>query len=584
MGNIVIIAGANGSGKTRIKEAIRTTFQNANAPQLNLTIESTRKEEENTLGKILEIKKGSSSSSLIQHMDSRVRGGSYTSTVIQIDSDRSVEAVKFQPLNLATPDPDDVEMDYKYFLTPFTGRWQTVVNKIFGKSANRDHKISTFIKSEEGKGKISEDTLKKFPDPFIPYQEIFKKILPDKILQSINPRQPKEFHYKIEGIDELLHFKTLSAGEQEVIKILFDLLWKRITHSVFLIDEPELHLHPVLTFRLIEILKKIGGGTNQFLFFTHSADLISTYYSSGDVYFIDSDRTSSNQAHKLSDLRENHSSLVELMSENLGVIAIGKKLVFVEGEDSSIDRLSYHSIAQKNDLNLSFISAGSVENLNSLKNASKELKNTLFGIQFYMVRDRDGLSDEQINELESGSTLHCLKKRHLENYFLNSTVLAGVAQRFYLDDKWKNHNNIETELKKICEESLQEALDLLIKDFLRINSHISIPKPKDIQSKNSQKLCQEFIQDISSSVDQLCENLSKEKLNAEFQGLETELKQAIQNGKWKDIFPGKILFRKICNSLGVGKDKDRVRQAYIEIALEKHPDVFKDIIEIFNQF
>jgi predicted ATPase len=73
------------------------------------------------------------------------------------------------------------------------------------------------------------------------------------------------------------------------VKVAFDLIWKQIRHSVILVDEPELHLHPTLAFRLTETLKLLGEGTNQLILFTHSSDLISTYYATGNVYFIDLD-------------------------------------------------------------------------------------------------------------------------------------------------------------------------------------------------------------------------------------------------------------------------------------------------------
>ena len=55
--------------------------------------------------------------------------------VIQIDSQRSVSNVQYQPINLSTPDPDDVELDSKWYLNLFTNRWQEVVNRIFQKKA-----------------------------------------------------------------------------------------------------------------------------------------------------------------------------------------------------------------------------------------------------------------------------------------------------------------------------------------------------------------------------------------------------------------------------------------------------------------
>ena len=44
LGNAIIIAGANGSGKTRLKQAIVSTLQGS--PVMNMTLAATRVEEE----------------------------------------------------------------------------------------------------------------------------------------------------------------------------------------------------------------------------------------------------------------------------------------------------------------------------------------------------------------------------------------------------------------------------------------------------------------------------------------------------------------------------------------------------------
>ena len=46
LGDIVIIAGANGSGKTRLKDSIIQTFRNPKAPIIELTVQSTRPDQE----------------------------------------------------------------------------------------------------------------------------------------------------------------------------------------------------------------------------------------------------------------------------------------------------------------------------------------------------------------------------------------------------------------------------------------------------------------------------------------------------------------------------------------------------------
>ena len=272
--NVTIIAGANGSGKTRLKNALVQTFRSPGSPQASLTISATRDEEEDAWGATsIDVTVGQPCPILSEYLATRTGGGVYTGSVIQIDSDRAVQPIKFEPLSLATEDPDDQAISYSYFLDAFISRWQQLVNRIYKKAANRDQKIAKFIK--ENPDQLGAKALQTFPDPFLPYQTMFEQLLPGKTLEPIDPKSPREFHYRFAGSNEM-PFTSLSSGEQEVVKVAFDLVWRRITHSIILVDEPELHLHPTLTFRLIETLKEFGGGTNQLILFTHSADLIST--------------------------------------------------------------------------------------------------------------------------------------------------------------------------------------------------------------------------------------------------------------------------------------------------------------------
>ena len=104
----VIIAGANGSGKTRLKEAISNTFRSPSSPQVSLTLGFTREPEVAAWGgDTLDVVQETACSPLQNYMNSRTRGGTYVGTVIQIDSDRFVQPVKFQQITLAMPDPYD---------------------------------------------------------------------------------------------------------------------------------------------------------------------------------------------------------------------------------------------------------------------------------------------------------------------------------------------------------------------------------------------------------------------------------------------------------------------------------------------
>lgn len=584
LSDIVIIAGANGSGKSNLKQAIINTFNNPTSPQVDISITSTRMEEEQEKwgSRQLDVVRETNNAAFSSYMNSRTRGGSYTGTVIQIDSQRSITGVQFQQINLSTPDPDDVETDYRWYLNPFNNRWQEIVNKIFQKSANRDSKIAQYNK-ENPNGRIA-DALAHYPDSFIKYQELFAKLLPGNTLEPIDPKNLRDFNYKTTN-NTVLSFSSLSSGEQEVIKITFDLLSKRMTHCVFLIDEPELHLHPTLTFRLIETLKEIGGGTNQFIFFTHSADLISTYYTTGNVYFIDATKDGQNEARKLSELDVRHENLAQTMSENLGLFAVGKKIIFVEGEHSSRDRLTYHTISQKYFPQAYISPAGSVGDIRALNKLAQEIQNKIFGVDFFIIRDRDGLTDDNIRDLEANSKIKCLKKRCLENYFLDAEMLAKVADRFCIQDATlHNPTDVGTKLKEIANEFFNYNLLLVVKEYVNLRAGMEVPTVKDVHLKSISDIKQEFVAALEVSLTHHQEQLKSTEVLQMLSDEHQKLTSALNNDTWKDIFSGKEIFEMYCGSGYLKIDALSARQAYVEIALIEKPEVFQDIIDIMDYF
>lgn len=581
LGDIVIFAGANGSGKTRLKDAIINAFRTPKSPKVEMTIRSTRPDQEAATWGMEEIvlKPNDRSNVLHQYMHSRTRGGTYTGSVIHIDSNRSVSPISFQQISLATPDPDDVDIEYTYFLSPFVGRWQDLVNKIFQKVANRDYKIAEYVKSHpEG---TSAEALKQYPDSFLQYQSVFERLLPGKQLDPIDPKQPREFHYRI-GNSDPLPFNTLSSGEQEVVKIAFDLIWKRIRHCVIVVDEPELHLHPTLTFRLIETLKAIGAGTNQFLLFTHSADLISTYYSSGNVYFIDTDTKQANQARRLSALDDNHVETARALGNNLGLFAVGKKLVFVEGREASIDRLVYHRIGQAVFSDAYILPTGSVGSLLTLSQLSEELQRSIFGIDFFMVRDRDGLGDDQASQLELNPRFRCLRRRHVENYFLDGELIANISKSFYLNARWHSGEAVENELKEIASGALDQAALLALKQFVTLNGTVDAPRIRDLQKKESSEIVAQFSDMIDASISEVCSLCNKQALAEQYEKYRNELKLSLTDGTWKSLFPGKYVLSVFCSKAATSVTQ--LRQAYVDRALTEKPSVFEDIAGIFQHF
>lgn len=582
LGDVVIIAGANGSGKTRLKQAIVATLQGS--PQVSMTLEATRKEEEEHKyfgASEIEVIQGQQNNILKNYINSRKYGsGRYVGSLVQIDSNRSIQTLKYNPVNWLGGDPDDSASPSNFYFNPFTNRWQDFVNYIHQKSASRDKKLADELKKSPSEGEL---IIERNPNPLDKYKKIFEDLLPGKTLLDINPAQPREFQYKDEA-GQVLNFRSLSSGEQEVIKVLFDVARKEIRHSIIIVDEPELHLHPTLTFKLIEALKSIGEHTNQFIFLTHSADLISTYYSTGNVYFIDSSQTGSNQAHRLSDLNHSHHELVQLIGENLGLFAVGKKIVFVEGETSSIDRLTYHKIALSVRPELKISPVGSVINIGALKTVEEQLRNSVFGVDMYMLRDRDGLRQDQIDELEKGKKLICLKRRHIENYFLNENILHKVAKHLYLN---KNNTDVSiakitSEMKRIATETIGFNLYKNFKEHITANYSIKVPKVNSIDKKSLTEVKSLIKNGLETNINALSSDLDKTKTEDWLNNEQLRLEKLLESDAWKTEFQGKIIFSKLCGEVLKGNALS-IRECYVDIALKEKDTGILEIAEIFEK-
>ncbi|MCA2537649.1 MULTISPECIES: ATP-binding protein [unclassified Microcystis] len=78
----------------------------------------------------------------------------------------------------------------------------------------------------------------------------------------------------------------MSSGEHQVLRILVGLTSARAKNSIVLIDEIELNLHPTWQKRLIRALRD-DTDNNQYIFTTHSPDVIGLFYNSEIIHLGD---------------------------------------------------------------------------------------------------------------------------------------------------------------------------------------------------------------------------------------------------------------------------------------------------------
>ena len=186
-----------------------------------------------------------------------------------------------------------------------------------------------------------------FADPLKAFKEAFFQLLAPKELLDADP---KEQVLKYRYMDKVFNLDTLSSGEREVVNIVFDFLLRNPSDCIVFFDEPELHLHPELSYKLLQTLKNVGP-RNQFVFCTHSPDIITASLDHSVVFVAPPKEPPQNQAVVVREEDETNQAL-NLLGQSIGIVALGKRLVLIEGTQTSLDKQTYGSILRNRHPNL----------------------------------------------------------------------------------------------------------------------------------------------------------------------------------------------------------------------------------------
>ena len=145
---------------------------------------------------------------------------------------------------------------------------------------------------------------------------------------------------------------------------------------------------------------------------------------------------------------------------------MGKKIVLIEGSDSSLDKKTYGQIVKDKFPELVLLPSGGKENLLSFKTITSEvLDKSLWGIRFFMLADRDAATETQPAVTDS---FRILTRYHLENYFLDAGILCQCFVDREDEDSWLlSVEKIEDRLREIAREALGYSVSLVVSKRIR---------------------------------------------------------------------------------------------------------------------
>lgn len=333
---------------------------------------------------------------------------------------------------------------------------------------------------------------------------------------------------------------VLSSGQAEILMINAYLEKHKFTNSVILLDGPELYLNAAIERKVISHLRELAQHGNQFWIATHSAEIINScnketiYRLSGGI---------PNIPERI-DTRDERIRTLKALGAMLSAQLVSQRVVYVEG-DSDKDILEYFepNVTDR----ASFIPSGGVKpsgQVVDLLNKATQFEN------FQAIRDRNTLSEEEIERLEKAShgRLHIWRRYHIENYLLDATAIFQVLSEhrgaIKCRTEFKEVDEVERELRVIADGLRNKVIAKRLEREL--NKKVFMPlkvNPRDIK----RSLITMSVRRLSN----IQKHLDEEELLRLTEIAANEIEK-IWDQKWIVLCPGREILREFCKRNIIG--------------------------------
>lgn len=583
LSDLVVIAGPNGVGKTRLINSLITYFQNFSGNSVSFIIHSTNDDEVKAWGKREIDTKNPQDANLLKHtLQQNRRRRNFKSSILYYESNRTIQNIQPLKFEWDIADPWEEQVSWNLTFGGLSNRFQDTLHTIFKKIQSQKTSIANAAIQLKQKGHTSMNL--DFSDPLEPFRYAFHQLLGPKKLERADARSNTlYFSYKGNEYD----INVLSSGEREVLNIAFDFILRSPSDCVIFFDEPELHLHPELSAKLISTLKSVGIN-NQFVLCTHSPDIISASLDDSVIFLTPKKDGIHNQAVLLKP-DDSSTEALHRLGQSVGVVSLGKKIVLIEGNNASLDKQTYTHILKNRYSDLVLLPSGGKGNLKAFDSIAKEiLDKTIWGIDFYMLADRDaspsGIKSIELTTRTKGR-FYALSKYHLENYFLDEYVIAGMFQHMETEGSWlRDPSKINIAFKEIALAQVPYATSLMVSKHIRdMVGNVDI-MAKGCHDKSKDELSLLIDGQRKKEEERITIAFSAENLKTLTSEIFDRLESSIKNDSevWKTDLPGKPILKIFCNKANI--QDGRFKTLYIHEAEKQNANPFQEIIDIFGNF
>ncbi len=226
-------------------------------------------------------------------------------------------------------------------------------------------------------------------------------------------------------------FDVLSSGEKEVVDILLDLYLRKEEYNdtIFIIDEPELHINTSIQKKLLIEINKLIGINCQIWIATHSIGFLRALQedlkNECDIIFFPNLNYASEEI-LLKPMVKSRSKWLEIfatpLDDMVGLVS-PKTIIYCEGKiKNSLDEKMLNDIFSEKYPDCLFIAASNASESAKYSMIALSILNKAFDkVKFINLVDRD---DGQNASKKTDIDRRCLKKRELENYLYDWEIFS----------------------------------------------------------------------------------------------------------------------------------------------------------------
>lgn len=336
--------------------------------------------------------------------------------------------------------------------------------------------------------------------------ESISKCLEIKICDVGNIEDGKgTMYFERPGQAAPFEFNVLSSGEKEVVDILLDLYLRQKDYSdtVFLIDEPELHVNTAIQSKLLVEIDKLVGGRCQIWVTTHSIGFLRALQTNmKDQCQIIHFRDDLNLGAEVCTLRPMDvgarawRELFSVALDDLSALVCPSRIVYCEGraepgknaKEEGLDATVYNTVFSVTDPDTLFVSSGGNTELDQRSDiAIAILGKALPTVEILVLKDLDMASGKAVSAKSRSlylsnqpSNHRILKRWEIENYLFDKEVLNSYCDENDLPFDAEAYDDFVTD---IVNQNLKGE-SARIKKFCSINVNVDSEKFKVNLSKH----------------------------------------------------------------------------------------------------